>query len=80
MPLPGYELISYTRKVNLPPAEAALMHIVNEAEVKRQVQAGVFATAYGCEDGTDIERYDFKNRYKQELKLDDCTLFWDLKK
>ena len=48
-PPSGYEL-SYTHLVNLPPAEAAMMHILNEAEVKRQVQSGMFATAYSCDD------------------------------
>jgi hypothetical protein len=74
-PPPGYEL-SYTHLVNLPPAEAALMHILNEAEVKRQVQSGMFATAYSCDD-EEIANYGLKTLYKQHVDMEDCTIFWD---
>ena len=74
-PPSGYEL-SYTHLVNLPPAEAALMHILNEAEVKRQVQSGMFATAYSCDD-EQIANYGLKTLYKQHADLESCTIFWD---
>jgi hypothetical protein len=60
----------------LPPPEAALMHILNEAEVKRQLQAGMFATAYSCDDD-DIDNYGLKSLYKQHVDMDDCTIFWE---
>jgi hypothetical protein len=74
-PPPGYEL-SYTHLVNLPPSEASLMHILNEAEVQRQVQSGIFATAYSC-DTEDIAKYGLKTLYKQSADLEDCSIFWD---
>ncbi len=74
-PPAGYEL-SYTHLVNLPPAEAALMHILNQAAVKRQVQSGMFATAYGCDD-EEIADYGLKTLYKQHVDLEGCTIFWD---
>ncbi len=78
MPPPGFEL-SYTHKVNLPPSEAALMHIITETEVKRQVQSGMFATAYSCDDD-EIHDYGLKKLYQQHADMDDCTIFWDWKK
>jgi hypothetical protein len=77
-PPPGYEL-SYTHLVNLPPAEAALMHILNEAEVKRQVQSGMFATAYSCDD-EEIANYGLKTLYKQHVDMEECTIFWERRK
>jgi hypothetical protein len=74
-PPPGYEL-SYTHLVKLPPAEAALMHILNDAEVKRQFQSGMFATAYSCDDD-EIAKYGLKTLYKQHVDIEDCTVFWD---
>jgi hypothetical protein len=74
-PPPGFELF-YTHKVNLPPAEAALMHIITEAEVKRQVQSGMFATAYSCDDD-EIDDFGLKKLYQQHVDLDDCSIFWD---
>lgn len=78
MPPPGFEL-SYTHKVNLPPGEEALMHIITAAEVKRKVQSGMFATAYNCDDD-EIQDYGLKKLYQQHVDMDDCTIFWDLKK
>ncbi len=77
-PPPGFEL-SYTHKVILPPAEAALMHIISEDEVKREVQSGMFATAYSCDDD-DIEDYGLMTLYRQHVDMEDCSIFWDLKK
>ena len=74
-PPPGLELY-YTHKLNLPPAEAALMHIITEAEVKRQVQSGIFATAYSCDDD-EIDDFGLKKLYQQHVDMDDCTIFWD---
>ena len=74
-PPAGYELF-YTHLVNLPPAEAALMHILNETEVKRQVQSRMFATAYSCDDD-EIAKYGLKTVYKQHVDMEDCTIFWD---
>jgi hypothetical protein len=78
-PPSGYELNSYTHLVALPPAEAALMHIVSDAEVKRQFQAGKFATAYACDDD-EITGNGLKALYKQSVEMEECTVFWDLKK
>ncbi len=72
----GFEL-SYSHKVVLPPAERALLHILTEAEVKRQLQAGIFATAYSCDD-EEIADYGLKDLYKQHLEMADCTIFWQL--
>ena len=59
-------------------AEAALMHILSDAEVKRQFQAGMFATAYTCDDD-EITGYGLKALYKQSVEMEDCTIFWDRK-
>jgi len=52
------------------------MHILNEGEVKRQVQSGMFATAYSC-DADEIADYGLKALYKQHVEMEDCTIFWD---
>jgi hypothetical protein len=73
-PPPGLELF-YTHLVDLPPREAALMHIVNEAEMKRLVESGVFATAYSCDDDK-IDYYGLKKLYEQHVDMEDCSIFW----
>ena len=73
-PPPGYEL-SYTHKVVLPPKEGALMHILTEEQVKAQVQSGIFATAYSCDEG-DLDTYGLKGMYQQHAALEGCVVYW----
>jgi hypothetical protein len=74
-PPPGYEL-GYSHKVTLPAQERALMHILTEAEVKKQVQSGMFATAYSC-DEDEIEDYGLKKLYRRRWEDDGCSVFWE---
>jgi hypothetical protein len=78
LPPSGLELF-YTHKLNLPAGEAALLHIVNQDDLKREVQSGMFATAYSCSN-EDIADYGLKNLYAQHVEMDTCSIFWDWKK
>jgi hypothetical protein len=77
IPPPGFELY-YSHKVNLPAAERARLHILTEAEVKRQVQSGFFATAFSCDDD-EIDSYGLQTLYNRRADIGDCAIFWDLK-
>jgi hypothetical protein len=76
-PPPGFELY-YTHKLTLQPADAALLHIIDRAEVRRRVQSEPFVTAYSCEDD-DIDYYGLKDLYRQHQTVEDCQIFWDRK-
>jgi hypothetical protein len=76
-PPPGLEL-AYTHKIDLGPQENALLHIIPEAELKQQVQSGMFATAYSC-DSDEIRDYGLANLYKKHVDMEDCSIFWDRK-
>jgi 4-amino-4-deoxy-L-arabinose transferase-like glycosyltransferase len=78
VPLPGLEM-AYSHKIDLGPSENALLHIVTIAELQRQLQAGMFATAYSCFD-TDIQRYGLANVFEQRLDMEGCSIFWAPKK
>ena len=78
LPPPGYELY-YTHELKLPPADAARLHILSKADVKKQVQAGMFATAFNCDDDEAAE-YDLKKHFKQHVEVDDCSIFWQFQK
>ena len=75
VPPPGLELTN-SHKVDLGPAENALLHILTEADVKREVQSGMFATAYSC-DEDDISDYGLANLYRQRVDMENCSIFWD---
>jgi len=66
----------YTHELNLPPAEAASLHIVNNEEVKRRLRAGMFATACSCDDD-EIADWDLKKLYRQHAELESCGVFWE---
>jgi hypothetical protein len=74
-PPSGLEL-SYTHKIDLGAKTNALMHIIPDAELKRDVQSGMFATAYSCDDD-DISDYGLPKLYKQRVDMEDCSIFWD---
>jgi 4-amino-4-deoxy-L-arabinose transferase-like glycosyltransferase len=78
VPPPGLEF-SYAHEVDLGPAENKLLHIVTSADLKRQVQSGVFATAYSCDDD-EISDYGLPNLYEKRVDIADCAIFWDWKK
>jgi len=76
-PPPGYELW-YTHRLTLPPQEMALFQLLDDAAVKRQVQAGKFATIYTC-DSDEIDNWGLRALYKKSVEMESCTLFWDRK-
>ncbi|MEO8597785.1 MAG: hypothetical protein ABI759_30975 [Candidatus Solibacter sp.] len=76
-PPPGYEL-SYSHLVTLPPAEATLLHLLNAAQVKRQVQSGAFATVSST-DSDEVDDWDLRTLYRQSAEVGDYYLFWDWK-
>jgi hypothetical protein len=72
-PPPGLELY-YTHKLTLPASDRALFHIVTEAEIRRDVEAGSFPVAYACDDGL-IERYGLKESYRESEDVEACSIF-----
>jgi hypothetical protein len=78
VPPSGLELTD-SHEIDLGPPTNALLRLVTSSELKRQVQSGMFATAYSCNDD-DISGYDLPNLYKQRVDMEDCSIFWDRKK
>lgn len=77
IPPAGLELYA-SHKVDLGPADNALMHIVTEPEMKQQVQSGMFRTAFSCDDD-EIDDYGLPKIYNHRLDMNGCSIFWDLK-
>jgi len=77
-PPPGLEL-TYSHKVDLGRETNALLHILTKPEIKAQVQSGMFATAYSCDDD-EISDLGLENLYRQRDDIADCSIFWDRRK
>jgi hypothetical protein len=75
IPPSGLEL-SYTHKLNLPPAEASLLHIRSQDDLKRWLHTANFATAYVDEED-QVDLYGLKDLYRQHVADGDLYTFWD---
>lgn len=77
---PPYGLeFSYSHKVDLPPKESALLHIIPTKQLVAQVKAGVYATVETCDDDK-IDDWNLADIYKQRKDVADCSIFWEFKK
>lgn len=76
-PPSGLELY-YTHRIDLPPADRALFHLLTNDELAQQLRAGRFAAAYECED--DRVTFGLERLYRQSATLSDCTVYWDFRK
>jgi hypothetical protein len=73
-PPPGMEF-SYSHKLDLPPQQEALFHIVSERELNEQVKAGKFATVESCKDER-IDEMHLTELFPNQADVRDCSIFW----
>ena len=71
---------SNAHKLQLSPAESAVLHILPKAEVDRQIKAGAFFTAVVCEDEDQVNALKEWKVYSQNAEIQDCTVFWQVEK
>jgi 4-amino-4-deoxy-L-arabinose transferase-like glycosyltransferase len=76
-PPPGMEF-SYSHKLDLPPAQAALFHTVSESELNAQVKAGRFDTVQSCNDDR-IDEMNLPSLFTHKADVGDCSIFWGKK-
>jgi hypothetical protein len=73
-PPPGMEF-SYSHKLELPPPQARLYHILSEHELQEQVKAGRFATVENCNDDT-IDKLGLDRLFPHKSDIGDCSVYW----
>ena len=69
---------SYSQKLELPPDQEKLFHVISNKELKQQMKAGQFVTFETCRDGI-MEDLEPGEDYKQHTQPGDCNLFWQPK-
>ena len=79
-PVPAGMEHSNAHKLQLSPAESAVLHILPKAEVDRQIKAGAFFTAVVCEDEDQVNALKEWKVYSQNAEIQDCTVFWHVEK
>jgi hypothetical protein len=78
VPPSGMEMEN-SHKFNFPPARLALLHLLPQAELDRQVKAGAFRTLETCDDEDDLKEHDYGKIYDKTAAAGECTVFWDPK-
>lgn len=73
-PPPGLEF-SYSHKLSFPPAEEARLHIISQAELKKQTEGHRFAVLETCDDDL-MDKWHLDNLYAHRQDFDDCAVFW----
>lgn len=66
----------YSHKLKLAPAMLAKLHITSEEMQKRELAAGVFASAATCDDDM-VSNYALDKTFHQKEDLHDCSVYWD---
>lgn len=67
-------------KLELTPAENARLHVLPQAELDRQIKAGVFRTSVVCDDDSRVSELERWNVYTQRSAIGDCTVLSQLMK
>jgi hypothetical protein len=66
---------SYSRNIQLSPEREKLLHVVSQAEFKKQIRAGRFHTVQSCKDDL-IDYYGLYSVFPSQTDVDDCSVFW----
>ncbi len=77
-PVPTGMEHSDAHKLKLSAAENAVLHVLPQAEVDRQIKAGIFSTAVVCADETRANDLKSWKVYAQTADIQDCTVFWQV--
>ena len=74
IPPTGMEF-SYSHKLSFPPAEEAKLHIISEAELKKQTLAHRFAVFETCDD-EKTDKWQLDTVYPHRQDIEDCSVYW----
>jgi len=75
VPPPGMELED-SHKLDFPPAEARLLHVIPKKELDRQLKAGVFDVIEISNDDERIDKLGLKKMYAHSAEVEDYEILW----
>jgi hypothetical protein len=78
VPPPGMELAD-SHKLDFAPAKARELHVIPQAELDRQVKAGVFDTVEISDDDTRVDTLGLRKMYARSAQVEDYDVFWGKK-
>lgn len=75
IPPPGMELAD-SHKLDFAPAMAREMHVIPQAELDRQVKAGMFDVVEISDDDTRVDSLGLRKMYAHTAQVEDYDIFW----
>jgi 4-amino-4-deoxy-L-arabinose transferase-like glycosyltransferase len=75
-PPSGMEMAN-SHKFDFPHAQLALLHLIPQAELDRQIKSGAFSTLETCEEKPYVKAQGWANLYARSATVSECTIFWD---
>ncbi len=78
-PPPPEMAVRDANKLNLPPQQAALLHILPHTELQKKVQSGGYYAVEFCEDDAWFDADHLTPVFKNHAEIGDCHVFWDPK-
>jgi hypothetical protein len=73
----GTEHQNSHKLIEFPADFAKQLHIIPWPEMKRRVNAGVYATISDCGETKRIGELKLATLYRQKEEIDECTTYWD---
>lgn len=74
---PAGQEFAYSHKLELPPARRALLHLLPQEDIDKQLSSGLYDTVYICEDQEAYDKLGLPKMYRKKEEIEDCTLFSD---
>jgi hypothetical protein len=68
---------AYAHTLEMPPGQAATLHILTAAELRRRATAGVYQTVAACYDSDNTDAVKAADLFRQKAEVRDCTVYWD---
>lgn len=77
-PMPDGMEFAYAHEIEeMPPEQAASLHILTAGELQRLALAGTYSTVAACYDTDNTDAVKADTLYRQKLLIKDCTVYWD---
>jgi hypothetical protein len=77
-PPPDGMEFSYAHEIEeMPPEQAAMLHIITASELRRRTAAGQYQTVAACYDTDNTDAAKVADFYRQKDSVKDCTIYWD---
>jgi 4-amino-4-deoxy-L-arabinose transferase-like glycosyltransferase len=66
-----------SHKFDFPQAQLAMLHLIPQAELDREIHAGAYSTLETCEEPDYVKAQGWAKLYAKSASVAGCAIFWD---